>query len=91
LWQAATVTSNTLIPPSITDPTPGSASYDFDVPAAVDRVTMRARATPIAPEIAASLVASGDLDPQIAASLPTYSLASTTLEWTSDRGYACLP
>ncbi len=63
----------------------------YAVPAGVDRVTMRVRVTPFAPDVIAALVASGDLDAAFSARVPTFTLASTTLEWTLDRGYACVP
>ena len=53
---------------------------------------MRVRVTPFAPDVLDALVASGDLDAQVRAAVPVFTLASTTLEWTKDRGYgACLP
>jgi hypothetical protein len=52
---------------------------------------MRVRVTPIAPEVLDALVSSGDLDRSVRANVPVLSLGATQLEWTADRGYACLP
>ena len=47
-----------------------------------DRVTMRVRMRPIDHEVLGELVATGDLDPAVAARVRTFDLASTVLEWT---------
>jgi hypothetical protein len=84
LWQAAATRSTVLEPGA-------SRTFTFVAPPQTDRVTMRVRVTPLAPDIADDLVASGDLDPGVRARIPTRTLGSTVLEWTADRGWACLP
>jgi hypothetical protein len=84
LWQAVATRSTVLDPGA-------SRTFTFVAPPQTDRVTMRVRVTPLAPEIADDLVASGDLDPAVRARIPTRTLQSTVLEWTADRGWACLP
>jgi hypothetical protein len=57
---------------------------------APDRVTLRMRLQPIGQDVLNDLVQSGDLDPNVAASMPTYDVSFTmpdgsvqpTLEWT---------
>ena len=94
-WQASTSRSSTL-PPTVTlDPgNPGyehAVSRHYAAPATVDRVTMRVLVTPVGLDVVDALVATGDLDPSFRAMIPVYALASTALEWTADRGFACLP
>jgi hypothetical protein len=84
LWEAASTRSVVLLPSS-------SRRLSYSLPGDVDRVTMRVRVTPFDPDILASLVATGDLDAAVAARVPIFDLASTRLEWTSERGFACLP
>lgn len=92
LWEAAAARGSVLAPRV-------SAGIDgtrplvtrYVVPPSVDRVTMRVRVTPFAPDVLDALVASGDLGADVRARVPVFTLASTTLEWTKDRGYACLP
>ncbi len=61
-----------------------SVTKTYAVPGAVDDVRVRVRLTPVALEVVASLVASGDLDPAYTSALPIYSLAGTQLEWEGD-------
>ena len=92
LWEAAGTRTRVLAPRTVDlpgGPAPLTASYVLT--ATVDRVTMRVRVTPFAPDVLDALVASGDLKAQVRAAVPVFSLASTTLEWTKDRGDACLP
>jgi hypothetical protein len=92
LWQAARVESDVLAAPGVAGAAPAqTAVARFQVASDVDRVTMRVRATPIGLEIVDALIGSGDLDPSYRGQIPAYALASTTLEWTRERGDACLP
>jgi hypothetical protein len=69
---------------------PGEArTVRFTAPPSVDRVTMRLRVTAFDPDVLGALAASGDLDP--APQPPVFDLATTKLEWTTARGFACLP
>jgi hypothetical protein len=92
LWQAASTRATVLAPTSTDDPSQARALVArFTAPPAADRVAMRVRVTPIAPEILDALVSSGDLDRGVRANVPVFSLRATMLEWTADRGHACLP
>jgi hypothetical protein len=92
LWQAVSTRTHVLGATTAGDPSHANALVArFTAPPATDRVTMRVRVTPIAPEILDALVSSGDLDRRVRANVPVFSLVGTTLEWTADRGYACLP
>jgi hypothetical protein len=82
LWEAEATRSNVLAPAE-------ARTVGYTVPANVDRVTMRLRVTAFDPAILASLVSTGDLDPSV--HVPVFDLATTTLEWTQARGFACLP
>ncbi|MGO9000128.1 MAG: multiheme c-type cytochrome [Polyangiaceae bacterium] len=97
MWEAASAV-NVSLPVALTnDPT--SPLFDhavtrgYPVPAGVDHVKMRVRLAPVALEVVASLVASGDLDPSYEAKLPVYTLAGTVLEWTAASADAggCVP
>jgi hypothetical protein len=95
LWEAASSRATVLPPTTTFDPSlPGfdhARTAHYSIPEAADRVTARVLVTPVAPAVVDALVASGDLDPGVALRIPVYALASTNLEWTSDRGFACLP
>lgn len=56
-----------------------------------DRVTVRVLIRPFGLEIIDDLIASGHLDPAIRATIPTFELAPTVLEWTSELGRECQP
>jgi hypothetical protein len=95
MWEATSLRRAVLPPTTTLDPSaPGfdhGVTAHYAIPPGADRVTMRVLVTPVAVPVLSALVASGDLDPATAATVPTYALAGTELEWTSDRGYACLP
>jgi hypothetical protein len=93
LWEATGTHTRVLAPRTLNLPgVPVPLTERYVVPTAgVDRVTMRVRVTPFAPDVLDALVTSGDLDAKTRAAVPVFSLASTTLEWTKDRGDACLP
>jgi hypothetical protein len=84
LWSAAAARATTIAAGA-------SVTARYTAPPNVDRVTVRVRVVPIAPSIVRDLVASGDLDPVAYATLPSFELRATSLEWTKDRGAACLP
>lgn len=95
MWQAVT-TEGTFLTPSVTnDPQDPrfyhSLSHTYDVPPSADRITMRLRMIPIGYDVLDDLVASGDLDPAVRAAMPVYTLAGTSLEWTKDKGFGCIP
>jgi len=92
-WEAAQLTSNLLPGPpplSVDDPTTLTRShlkYVYPVGAATlpvspDRITLGVYVKAVGDDVLASLVASGDLDPAIAAAVPTFPLGSgAALEW----------
>jgi hypothetical protein len=93
-WQAASQTSN-LLPGSVTataqDPasfTKSHLKYVFPtgtqiVAGVPDRITLGVSLKAVGDDVLGSLVASGDLDPAIAAAVPTFQLGGgATLEWT---------
>jgi len=95
-WEAARVES-VLLPPSVTNDPRDPRFYHavtrtYRVAGAPpDRVTMCARIRPIDFDVLDDLVASGDLDGAVRDRVPTSTLASTALEWTSAVGYRCVP
>jgi hypothetical protein len=95
MWEASSAERASL-PVAVTkDPTDPrfdhSVTRTYPVPANVDDVKMRVRLAPVAVEVVAALVASGDLDPSYEAKLPVYTLAGGALEWTLARGLGCVP
>jgi hypothetical protein len=100
-WEAADITGDLLPVQTTTDPNDPNfvfthISHDWLITGSPDRVTMAVKITPVGAEILAELVASGDLDPAIAAEMPTFTLGPTVLEWTPDApvnasGLSCVP
>jgi hypothetical protein len=96
MWEAAQA-ENLSLPAALTqDPTDPrfehSVTKAYSLPVAADVVRMRVRLAPVAPEVVASLIASGDLDPSYSTTLNVYTLASTVLAWTAeDAGAGCVP
>jgi hypothetical protein len=90
MWNAQTAQEQ-LLAPAAADPARSTQTVAVRVSPGVDRVTARVRVRAIDHDVAGSLVASGDLPAPVASQLPTLTVAATALEWTSDRGAACLP
>jgi Cytochrome c554 and c-prime len=90
MWNAAS-TQSLLLAPATGDPANATQTATVAVDAAVDRVTARVRIRAVDYDVTEALVASGDLAPDAGAPLPTLTVAATVLEWTADRGAACLP
>lgn len=63
----------------------------FRVPGNPERVTMQVRMRPVGLDVIDDLIESGDLDPIYRATIPTYDLASTKIEWTPELGAVCNP
>jgi hypothetical protein len=95
MWQATSLQTATLPVAVTNDPSDPkfyhSVTKSYPVPPGADDVKMRVRLAPIALEVIAALVASGDLDPSYQAKLPVFTLAGTTLEWKSTNGFGCVP
>ncbi len=96
LWQAASFDVASL-PPKVTD-VASDPSFDRSVTkswlvdATADKITARVRIVPIGLDVIDDLVASGDLDPSLRAKVPVFTLRSTVLEWSADRGLpSCVP
>jgi hypothetical protein len=90
MWNAQ-MAEEQLLAPAAADPAHSARTAIVRVPKAVDRVTSRVHVRPVDRDVAGALVASDDLSPAVASQLPTLTVAATVLEWTSDRGAACLP
>ena len=94
-WDAASATPS-FVPPAVTTDPKDPAYYHaitrgWLVPGEFDTVHVRVRVSPVDAAVASDLVASGDLDPAIAAAIPSYELTGSKLTWTSDMGFTCLP
>ena len=95
MWQAAKL-DGTFLTPSVTNDPQAPAyyhalSHTYDVPPNADKITMRLRVIPIGLDIINDLISSGDLAPALAANIPVYTLAGTTLTWTTANGFGCVP
>ncbi len=90
MWNARTARSSLLLP-ATADPLHAAQTAAVQVATGVDRVTARVQVRAIDHDVADALVASGDLSRVVASQLPTLTVAGTVLEWTADRGAACLP
>jgi hypothetical protein len=90
MWGAQTAQSQ-LLAPATADPSHATLTATVRVSASVDRVTSRVRVRPLDYDVVNALAASGDLPPAAASGLSTLTVGATVLEWTSDRGPACLP
>jgi cytochrome c554/c'-like protein len=90
MWRARSVQS-TLLAPATADPAGSIATATVSWGPGVDRVSVRVLLRALDHDVADALVSSGDLDPRFAADLPTLTVAATVIEWTSERGAACLP
>jgi hypothetical protein len=90
LWSAQTAQS-LLLAPASADPEHATQTATVQLGAGVDRVTARVRMRAIDHDVIDALIASGDLPPSAGATVATLSVAATVVEWTSDRGAACLP
>ena len=93
-WQARTMESN-LLPAGVTsDPSDPRFSHAveraYPLPVLPTRVEMRVQMRPIGLEILEEMALAGRLDPSVAQSLPTLTLAGTELLWTSADGLGCV-
>jgi hypothetical protein len=94
-WQAARYESFQLPYAVTADPRDPaffhSVTKNYPLPLPLpDRVTMRVRMRPVDFDLLDDLVASGDLDPEIRARVPTFDLGSTVKEWTGTGGFGCV-
>jgi hypothetical protein len=62
----------------------------YRIPPNADRVTMRVRIRPMGLDVIDDLIESKDLDAGIRQQIPTFTLASTALEWTLEMRDACV-
>jgi hypothetical protein len=90
MWNARSMQSRVLAP-GMADPANSTVTTVVQLSRDVDRVSSRVLLRAIDHDVTDALAASGDLDPRIAADLPTLTVGATVLEWTADRGAACLP
>jgi hypothetical protein len=91
MWNAQTARTELLVPATGNDPGGSTRTATARVAAQVDRVTAVVRVRPIDYDVIDALIASGDLPASERASVATLTVAATNLEWTADRGPACLP
>jgi hypothetical protein len=95
-WQAANPSESHVLPGQITYNQLDPAYYATHVfrafprrsslGSAPDRVTMRVRLQAVGLDVMDDLIASGDLDPSVRASIPTFDLGSNALvEWTPEK------
>jgi hypothetical protein len=90
MWGARSAQA-TLLAPATGDPAHATQTASVELGATVDRVTARVRVRAVDHDVVDALVASGDLPAAASTGLATLTLTGTLLEWTSDRGAACLP
>jgi hypothetical protein len=90
MWSAQTAQS-LLLAPASADPAHATQTATVQIGAPVDRVTARVRVRAIDRDVTDALIASGDLPPAAGSTVATLTVAATVMEWTSDRGAACLP
>lgn len=95
-WAAESIAASNQIPgpvkATIKDPTTFSRSHvrslypkQGSLTERPDRITMHVFLKPVGDDVLADLVASGDLDPGVVQSVPTFDVAwGSTVEWTSE-------
>jgi hypothetical protein len=93
-WDVATVDSKDSLPPAVTS-VPSDPRYyhavtrTFAIPgllAQIDHVDMRVLIRPLPHAMLNDLIAGGELDPAVAAAMPTHELLGTKLRWTKAMG-----
>lgn len=88
-WETASYESNLLLP----KPDPNhrfTKTYVLPLKSGIpDRVRLVVRIQPIGLDVLAEVIASGDLDPSVAESIPTFEVIR--LEWQAQDGYGCVP
>lgn len=95
MWDAFGTTPN-LLPPAVTNVVTDpkyvhSVTATYLAPPETDHVTIIVHAQAIGVDVLSSLVSSGDLDPSIAANMPTFDLQGTAHAWDKSTGYGCAP
>lgn len=92
-WAASAVPIRNVIPPPADPKIPHVAELKFQLPVFVTptRVEMRMRMRPVGMDVLDDLIASGDLDPAVAARVPTFTLWQSKLVWTPERGNVWRP
>ncbi|HSN96793.1 MAG TPA: hypothetical protein VLS89_00800, partial [Candidatus Nanopelagicales bacterium] len=86
-----------LLPPAVTNDPADPAFYHqveraYRIPDVIpDRITARVHLRPVDFDLIDTLIESGDLDPAIRSEIVTFTLRNTEIEWTSDRGFVCVP
>jgi hypothetical protein len=91
MWNAQTVRSELLTPATGNDPADSTRSVVASVATNIDRVTAIVHVRPVDYDVVDALIASGDLPRSQRGIVTTLTVAATRLEWTWDRGPACLP
>jgi hypothetical protein len=89
MWSAVRA-EESLLASATADPGNAVRTATAALDATIDEVTARVLIRPVDRDVTDLLVASGDLSPATPTS-PTFEVRATDLEWTADRGAACLP
>ena len=96
-WEAARYTSEQLPGPTERDMTaPGyrqtHVTREFEVPGRLpDEVTVDVHVRPIGLDVLDSLIDSGDLDPEVKAAMPLFTLRAAHVRWRAVDGQVCAP
>ncbi len=96
-WEVASVVSELLEAPNtfnVLDPEYKDVHQERDYilgDLKPERVKMRIRIRSMGLDLLDDLIASGDLDPAIRDQIPTFTLGTTQLNWTSGGGKVCIP
>ena len=95
-WDVRTIDEQTLPYGTTNDPTDPAFIHSVEksyslVGVSPDRISMQVSIRPVGYDILDDLIDSGHLGAGIKELIPTFDLASTSLEWTSDRGFGCVP
>lgn len=95
-WEVATSESSVLEPSNFIDLSIDNTDHHqlrvFDLSGLeVDQIEIKVKMRPIALHVIQSLIDSGDLAPSIREAIPTFTLKSTEVTWTTADGFICLP
>lgn len=94
-WEASEIQSEVLEQGKTSNPAlPGffhAKTRTYKITGATpDRITVRVRVRPIGLDVLDNLIQSGDLAQEYRSKMPTFTLAGTTVEWTSKDGTQCV-
>lgn len=95
-WDVREVVEDTLTPAVTNDPNDPRFVHAVNriynlVGLAPDRITMQVFIRPVGYDVIDDLAATGHLDAALKEQIPTFELRGAAREWTSDRGFGCVP